>query len=130
MWTYARCERPRQKQPTTTTTNNTTTTQPTTTTTNNQQHNNHTTNNQQQQQPTTNNQQPTTNNQQPTTNNNTIWGGSVSTGEEPPPHSGELKHAQHPSRRQQPTIPAINALCRQDTDISMEHRLRRKQLQL
>ena len=26
-------------------------------------------------------------------NNNTIWGGSVLTGEEPPPHSGELKHA-------------------------------------
>ena len=24
---------------------------------------------------------------------NTIWGGSVLTGEEPPPHSGELKHA-------------------------------------
>ena len=27
------------------------------------------------------------------TNNRTIWGGSVSTGEEPPPHCGELKHA-------------------------------------
>ena len=26
-------------------------------------------------------------------NNNTIWGGSVLIGEEPPPHSGELKHA-------------------------------------
>ena len=26
-------------------------------------------------------------------NNNTIWGGSVLTGEELPPHSGELKHA-------------------------------------
>ena len=26
-------------------------------------------------------------------NNNAIWRGSVLTGEEPPPHSGELKHA-------------------------------------
>ena len=47
-------------------------------------------------------------------NNNPIWGGSVSTGEEPPPLSGELKHALSPSRRPNP-IPAIPSLCRQDT---------------
>ena len=39
-------------------------------------------------------------------NNNTIWEGSVLTGEEPPLHSGELKHAPLPSRRPNP-IPAI-----------------------
>ena len=39
-------------------------------------------------------------------NNNTIWRGSVLTGEEPPLHSGELEACSHPSRRPNP-IPAI-----------------------
>ena len=42
-------------------------------------------------------------------NNNTIRRGSVSTGEEPPHHSGELSHAVA-----QPN-PKYPALCRQDT---------------
>ena len=52
-------------------------------------------------------------------NNNTIWRGSVLTGEEPPPHSGELKHALQLSR-----------LLSSRHHISTEHRLRRKHLLL
>ena len=55
-------------------------------------------------------------------NNNTIWRGSVLTGEEPPPHFGELKHA-----LLQAGGPTQSQL-RQGHHISMEHRLRRKQL--
>ena len=78
---------------------------------------------QQQQQPTTNNQQPTTNNNN---NNNTIWGGSVLTGEEPPPHSGELTHAL--SQAGGPTQSQLSRPMSSGHHISMEHRLRRKQL--
>ena len=43
-------------------------------------------------------------------NNNPIWRGSVSTGEELPPHPGELNHA-----LSQVGGPTQSALCRQDT---------------
>ena len=59
-------------------------------------------------------------------NNNTIWRGSVFTGEEPPPHSGELKHALPQAggpTQSQPSRPMSSG-----HHISMEHRLRRKQL--
>ena len=46
-------------------------------------------------------------------NNNPIWRGSVLTGEEPPPHSGELKHAL-PQVGAQPN-PSYHVLGRQDT---------------
>ena len=46
-------------------------------------------------------------------NNNPIWGGSVSTGEELPLHSGESYHAL--SQVRGPTHPSIPAPCRQDT---------------
>ena len=46
-------------------------------------------------------------------NNNTIWGGSVLTGKEPPPHSGELNHAL--SQAGGPTQSQLSARCRQDT---------------
>ena len=46
--------------------------------------------------------------------------------EEPPPHSGELKHALAQAGAQ--PNPSCPALCRQGHHISMEHRLRRKQL--
>ena len=39
-------------------------------------------------------------------NDNTIWRGSVLTGEEPPLHSGKLNHALIPSKRPNP-IPAV-----------------------
>ena len=41
------------------------------------------------------------------------WRGSVLTGEEPPPHSGELNHAL--SHVGGPTQSQLSALCRQDT---------------
>ena len=59
-------------------------------------------------------------------NNNTIWGGSVLTGEEPPPHSGELKHAL--SQAGGPTQSELSRPMSSRHHISMEHRLRRKQL--
>ena len=59
-------------------------------------------------------------------NNNTTWGGFVLTGEEPPPHSRELKHA----------LPQAGGLTQSQLSrpmssghhTSMEHRPRRKQL--
>ena len=59
-------------------------------------------------------------------NNNTIWGGSVLTGEEPPRHSGELKHALSQARG--PTQSQLSRPMSSGHHISMEHRLRRKQL--
>ena len=59
-------------------------------------------------------------------NNNTIWGGSVLTGEEPPPHSGELKHAL--LQAGSPTQSQLSSPMSSGHHISMEHRLRRKQL--
>ena len=59
-------------------------------------------------------------------NNNTIWGGSVLTGEEPPNHSGELKHAL--SQAGSPTQSQLSRPMSSGHHISMEHRLRRKQL--
>ena len=59
-------------------------------------------------------------------NNNTIWGGSFLTGEEPPPHSGELKHAL--SQAGGPTQSQLSRPMSSGHHISMEHRLRRKQL--
>ena len=69
-----------------------------------------------------------------TTNNNdqqqqqkyTIWGGSVLTGEEPPPHSGELKHAL--TLAGGPTQSQRSRLTSSGHHISMEHRLRRRRL--
>ena len=58
--------------------------------------------------------------------NNPIWGGSVLTGEEPPPHSGELKHAL--SQVGGPTQSQRSRPMSSGHHISMEHRLRRKQL--
>ena len=61
-------------------------------------------------------------------NNKTIWRGSVFTGEEPPPHSGELNHAlsEVGGRTQsQPSRPMSSG-----HHISMKHRLRRKHLLL
>ena len=59
-------------------------------------------------------------------NNNTIWGGSVLTGEAPPPHSGELKHALPQAGG--PTQSQLSRPMSSGNHISMEHRLRRKQL--
>ena len=59
-------------------------------------------------------------------NNNTIWGGSVLTGEKPPPHSGELKHALPQAGG--PTQSQLSRPMSSGHHISMEHRLRRKQL--
>ena len=59
-------------------------------------------------------------------NNNTIWGGSVLTGEEPPPHSGELKHALPQAGG--PTQSQLSRPMSSGHHISMNHRLRRKQL--
>ena len=59
-------------------------------------------------------------------NNNTIWGGSVLTGEEPPPHSGELKHALPQAGG--PTQSQLSRPMPSGHHSSMEHRLRRKQL--
>ena len=61
-------------------------------------------------------------------NNNidTIWGGSVLTGEEPPPHSGELKHALPQAGG--PTQSQLSRPMSSGHHISMEHRLLRKQL--
>ena len=58
-------------------------------------------------------------------NNNTIWGGSVLTGEEPPPHSGELEHALPQAGG--PTQSQLSRPMSSRHHISMEHRLRRKQ---
>ena len=63
---------------------------------------------------------------QPFNNNNTIWRGSVLTGEEPPPHSGELKHAL--SQAGGLTQSQLSRPMSSGHHISMEHRLRRKQL--
>ena len=59
-------------------------------------------------------------------NNNTIWGGSVLTGKEPPPHSGEVKHALRQAGG--PTQSQLSRPVSSGLHISMEHRLRRKQL--
>ena len=59
-------------------------------------------------------------------NNNTIWGGSVLTGEEPPPHSGELNRAL--PQASGPTQSQLSRSMSSGRHISMEHRLRRKQL--
>ena len=59
-------------------------------------------------------------------NNNTIWRGSVLTGEEPPPHSGELKPALPQAGG--PTQSQLSRPMSSGHHISMEHRLRRKQL--
>ena len=59
-------------------------------------------------------------------NTNTIWEGSILTGEEPPPHSGELKHAL--SQAGGPTQSQLSRPVSSRHHISMEHRLRRKQL--
>ena len=64
------------------------------------------------------------NNKNKNNNNITIWRGSVLTGEEFPPHPGELNHAL--SQVRGPTQSQLSR-CRQDT---MEHRLRRKHLLL
>ena len=59
-------------------------------------------------------------------NNNTIWRGSVLTGEEPPPHSGELKHALLQAGG--PTQSQLSRPMSSGHHISVEHRLLRKQL--
>ena len=59
-------------------------------------------------------------------NNNTIWGDSVLTGEEPPPHSGELKHALPQAGG--PTQSQLSRPMSSGHHISMEHRLRKKHL--
>ena len=59
-------------------------------------------------------------------NNDTICGGSVLTGEEPPPHFGELKHALPQAGG--PTQSQLSRPMSSGHHISMEHRLRRKQL--
>ena len=59
-------------------------------------------------------------------NNNTIWRGSVFTGEEPPPHSGELKHALTQAGGQPKSQLSRPVSSRHH--ISMQHRQRRKQL--
>ena len=59
-------------------------------------------------------------------NNNTIWGGSVLTGEEPPLHSGKLKHALLQAGG--PTQSQLSHPLSSGHHISMEHRQRRKQL--
>ena len=60
-------------------------------------------------------------------NNNTIWGGSVSTGEEPPRHSEELNHAL--SQVGGPTQSQLSRTMPSGHHISMEHRLQRKHLE-
>ena len=70
--------------------------------------------------------QPHSHNNNNNNNNNTIWGGSVLTGEEPPPHSGELKHALPQAGG--PTQSQLSRPMSSGNHISMEHRLRRKQL--
>ena len=61
-------------------------------------------------------------------NNNNIQSGEAPflTGEEPPPHSGELKHAL--SQAGGPTQSQLSRPMSSGHHISMEHRLRRKQL--
>ena len=59
-------------------------------------------------------------------NNNSIWRVSVIRGEEPPPHSGELKHAL--TQAGGPTQSQLSRPMSSGHHISMEHRLRRKQL--
>ena len=59
---------------------------------------------------------------------NTVWRRSVLTGEEPPPHSGELKHAL--SQEGGPTQYQLSRLVSSRHHISMEHRQRRKHLLL
>ena len=61
-------------------------------------------------------------------NNYTIWRGSVLTGEEPPPHSGELKHALLHAGG--PTQSQLSRPMSSGHHISMEHLLRRKHLVL
>ena len=85
-------------------------------------------------------QQPTTttthhsttahNTQQHHTNNNknTIWRGSVLTGEELPPHSGELSHAL--TQVGGPTQSQLSRPKSSRHHISMEHRQRRKHQEL
>ena len=58
-------------------------------------------------------------------NNNTIWRGSVLTGEEPSPQSGELKHA---LRQEGQTQSQLSRSMSSGHHISMEHRLWKKQL--
>ena len=72
----------------------------------------------------------TTSKKEETTHNNknTIWRGSVLTGEEPPPHSGELKHAL--SQAGGPTKSQLSRPMSSGHHISMEHRQRRKHLLL
>ena len=72
------------------------------------------------------NTQPHSSSSSNNNNNNTIWGGSVLTGEEPPPHSGELKHALLQAGG--PTQSQLSRPMSSGHHISMEHRLRRKQL--
>ena len=59
-------------------------------------------------------------------NYNPIWRGSVLTGEEPPPHSGELNHAL--TQAGGPTQSQLSRPMSSGHHISMEHRLRKKQL--
>ena len=59
-------------------------------------------------------------------NNNTIWGGSVLTSEEPPLHSGKLKHSLPQAGG--PTQSQLSRPMSSGHHISMGHRLRRKQL--
>ena len=72
--------------------------------------------------PHTHNAHPPTSNN----NNNTIWGGSVSTSEEPPLHSGELKHALPQAGG--PTQSQLSRPMSSGHHISTEHRLQREQL--
>ena len=58
-------------------------------------------------------------------NNNTIWGGSISTGEEPRPLSGELNHAL--CQAGGPTQSQLSRLVSSGHHSSMEHGLWRKQ---
>ena len=71
-------------------------------------------------------QQQQNNNNNNTNNNNNIWGGSVLAGEAPPPHSGELNHAL--SQAGGPTQSQLSRPVSSGHRISMEHRLRRNQL--
>ena len=59
-------------------------------------------------------------------NNNTIWGGSVLTGEEPSPHFPELNHAH--SQVGGPTQCQLSRPMSSGHHVSVEHGLRRKQL--
>ena len=69
---------------------------------------------------TSNRKLPTSNHN----NNNTIWRGSVLTGEEPPPHSGELNHSH--SQVGGPTQSQLSRPVSSGHHISMERRLLRK----